>query len=68
LWLSYNFIEKLDGLQPCVKLHTLYIGNNRIKVWDEIDKLKDLPEINNVLFFGIYIIFKEANPIYDNQK
>ena len=20
LWLSYNFIEKLDGLQPCVKL------------------------------------------------
>ena len=52
LWLSYNLIEKLDGLQPCVKLHTLYIGNNRIKNWDEIDKLKDLPEIANVLFTG----------------
>ena len=52
LWLSYNFIEKLDGLQPCIKLTTLYIGNNRIKNWDEIDKLKDLPEIGNVLFVG----------------
>ncbi|CAD8139882.1 unnamed protein product [Paramecium octaurelia] len=60
LWLSYNYIERLDGLQPCVKLHTLYIGNNRIKIWDEVDKLKDLPEIANVLFVG--------NPIYENQK
>jgi dynein light chain 1 len=65
LWLSYNYIERLDGLQPCVKLHTLYIGNNRIKVWDEVDKLKDLPEIANVLFVGnIYYIV--GNPIYEN--
>lgn len=56
LWLSYNFIERLDGLQPCQKLHTLYIGNNRVKVWDEVDKLKDLSEINNVLFVGSTII------------
>jgi len=39
LWLSYNNIEKLDGLQPCQKLQVLYIGNNKIKNWDEIDKL-----------------------------
>lgn len=39
LWLSYNAIEKLDGLQPCVKLHTLFIGNNKIKSWDEVSKL-----------------------------
>ena len=31
LWLSYNQIEKLDGLQPCIKLHTLFISNNKIK-------------------------------------
>jgi dynein light chain 1 len=60
LWLSYNLIDKLDGLQPCVKLQTLYIGNNKIKNWDEIDKLKDLPEIQNVVFSN--------NPIYDSVK
>ena len=38
----------------------MFIGNNKIKNWDEIDKLKDLPEIANVLFVG--------NPIYDNVK
>jgi len=47
----------LDGLQPCLKLETLYIGNNKIKIWDEVDKLKDLEKIENVLFAG--------NPIYD---
>ena len=47
-------------MQPCVKLTTLFISNNRIKNWDEIDKLKDLPEIANVLFIG--------NPIYELNK
>ena len=57
LWLSYNLIEKLDNLQSCQKLQTLYISNNKIKNWEEIDKLKDLAEIGNVLFVG--------NPIYE---
>jgi len=60
LWLSYNLIEKLDGLNNCSVLQTLFIGNNRIKNWEEIDKLKDLPELENVLFYG--------NPIYDGVK
>eukprot|EP00743_Colponemidia_sp_Colp-15_P001110 GILK01001222.1.p1 GENE.GILK01001222.1~~GILK01001222.1.p1 ORF type:complete len:209 (-),score=26.65 GILK01001222.1:154-744(-) len=49
LWISYNQIEKLDGLQPCVRLTTLFISNNKIKNWDEISKLALLPELNNVL-------------------
>ena len=60
LWLSYNSIEKLDNLQSCVKLHTLFISNNKIKSWDEIDKLKELPEISNVNFL--------SNPIYDGLQ
>ena len=60
LWLSYNIIEKLDGLQPCIKLHTLYISNNKIKVWDEIGKLSSLPEIKNVLLLG--------NPVYGDKS
>ena len=56
LWLSYNLVEKLDGLQPCIKLHTLFIGNNKIKSWDEVGKLQQLPEIKTVLLWG--------NPVY----
>ena len=39
LWLSYNQIEKLEGLNPCIKLHTFLCSNNRIKNWDEVAKL-----------------------------
>ena len=39
LWVSYNQIEKLEGLTPCIKLHTFYASNNKIKSWDEIAKL-----------------------------
>ena len=60
LWISYNIIEKLDGLQPCVKLHTLFISNNKIKVWDEVAKLSNSPELKNLLILG--------NPIYDEAE
>ena len=59
LWLSYNQIEKLDGLQPCVKLSVLYMSNNKIKAWDELGKVAQLPEIKTVLFVG--------NPIYGEK-
>ena len=52
LWLSYNNIEKLDGLQPCLKLHTLFLSNNKIRSWDEVGKLSQLPEIKNLLLVG----------------
>jgi dynein light chain 1, axonemal len=45
LWLSYNLIEKLDGFQPCTKLEVLYLGNNKIKSWDEVSKLVMLSRI-----------------------
>nr|PUA87967.1 putative dynein light chain [Toxoplasma gondii TgCATBr9] len=57
LWLSYNQIERLDGLQPCVKLEVLYMSNNRVKGWEEVEKLAALPTIVNVLFKG--------NPFYE---
>merc|ERR1712232_1135116 len=57
LWLSYNSISTLDGLQPCSKLHTLFMSNNKIKDWAEVAKLQGLPELANVLFVG--------NPIYE---
>ncbi len=60
LWISYNQIEKLDGLQPCVKLSVLFMSNNKIKTFDEISKIAQLPEIKNVLFIG--------NPCYGDKS
>lgn len=42
LWISYNQIEKLDGIQGCVRLHTLFISNNKIKNWEEVNRLIQL--------------------------
>ncbi len=39
LWVSYNQISTLDGLGACSNLTTLYISNNLIKAWNELDKL-----------------------------
>jgi len=30
----------------------LYASNNKIKDWDEIDKLKELPELQQLLLLG----------------
>ena len=61
LWISYNLIEKLDGLQPCIKLHTLFLSNNKITKWEEVAKLSQLTELKTILLVG--------NPIYgENTK
>lgn len=45
LWLSYNQIEKLDGLGEMKQLEVLYVSNNKIQNIDEVSKLKDLPKV-----------------------
>merc|ERR1719191_125546 len=57
LWISYNSISTLDGLQPCTKLTTLFMSNNKIKDWSELAKLQANPELINILLVG--------NPIYE---
>ena len=39
LWISYNLVDRLEGLTPCIKLHTFLASNNKIKSWDEVGKL-----------------------------
>ena len=60
LWLSYNLIDKLDGLSNLRVLVTLYIGNNKIKQWEEVEKLAHLPELRNVMLYG--------NPVYGDKN
>jgi dynein light chain 1 len=39
LWLSYNQIERLNGIECCKKLKVLYASNNKIKGWDGVQSL-----------------------------
>ena len=53
LWISYNLIEKLDGLSPhCSGLTVLYIAHNKVKDINELDKIKELPNLANCVFLG----------------
>lgn len=57
LWISYNQISSLDGLACLTNLTTLYCGNNQIKSFAELDKLKANEQLRDVLFTG--------NPFYN---
>lgn len=52
LWLSYNLVEKLNGLDKLQELKVLYMSNNKIGSWSEIEKLKQNPNLVDVLFLG----------------
>ncbi|CBH17522.1 dynein light chain, putative [Trypanosoma equiperdum] len=59
LWLSYNKIDKLTGLDKLKSLKVLYMSNNLISSWTEIDRLANqCPELIEVLF--------KNNPIHNN--
>lgn len=44
LWISYNYVEKLKGINVLTKLKTLYISNNSVKDWNEFNKLVRQPQ------------------------
>lgn len=61
LWISYNFIDKLSGLDKLKNLRTLYMSNNQISSWAEIDRLANqCPDLTDVLFYG--------NPFHLNSQ
>lgn len=58
LWLSYNNVEKLSGLENCTNLRVLYLSNNKISSFDELERIAHLSTLKDVLFAG--------NPIFLN--
>ena len=59
LWVSYNKIDKLTGLDKLKNLKVLYMSNNLINSWTEIDRLANqCPELTDVLFIN--------NPLYNS--
>jgi len=60
LWISYNQIEKLVGINLLKKLRVLYMSNNRVKEWAELERLTELPELEDLHFV--------ANPLEDKMS
>lgn len=52
LWLSYNLIEKLKGIQVLKRIKVLYLGNNLIKEWVEFNRLQELTTLETLVFVG----------------
>jgi len=52
LWMSYNFVEKLAGIEKLKNLRVLYMSNNVIKSWAELERLKELENLQEVLLVG----------------
>ncbi|XP_065662162.1 dynein axonemal light chain 1 isoform X2 [Hydra vulgaris] len=52
LWISYNSIEKLKGIGVLKNLKVLYMSNNQVKLWEEFQKLGELPSLVDLLFVG----------------
>ena len=61
LWISYNEIDKLDGLQALLKLEVFYVGNNNIAKVDELNKLSHLTNLVDVVFKGNIFAIQDGN-------
>ncbi len=59
LWLSYNECRDVDGALCCRRLKVLYLAHNKIKEWSEIEKLRSLEQLEDILLLG--------NPIYSEE-
>ena len=60
IWISYNLIESLSGLDKAKGLKKLFMSNNKVSKWTEIEKLQANPNLEEVLFFG--------NPFVDEDN
>lgn len=59
LWLSYNLIDKLKGINTLKKLRVLYMSNNLVRDWVEFNRLQEVTTLEDLLFVG--------NPICENM-
>jgi len=58
LWISYNLIDKLTNIEKLTKLRVLYMSNNKIASFGEIEKLASIETLEDILFVG--------NPIFES--
>jgi len=58
LWISYNSISSLSGIEKLKSLKVLYMGNNKIGDIKEVQRLAELPDLEELVLFG--------NPVHMN--
>lgn len=70
LWISYNNIDKLHGIEEMHRLQVLYMSNNKIAEWEEIDRLRGLMYLTDVLFVGnpLQIRYKKKNMLGEYER
>lgn len=70
LWVSYNLIDKLKGVESLKRLKVLYIGNNSIREWGEFNKLQAVTTLEDLLFAGNPLVesIDEAAYVREVQK
>merc|ERR1711977_464808 len=59
LWISYNSISSLGGIEKLKCLKILFVGNNKIADEKEVQRLCELPELEELVLFG--------NPFHQNM-
>ncbi|KAG8467371.1 hypothetical protein KFE25_000687 [Diacronema lutheri] len=52
LWISYNNIVALNGIEKLQNLEVLYMSNNKVHDIKEIERLQSLPKLTELLFHG----------------
>lgn len=60
LWMSYNLVEKLAGVEKLSNLRVLYLGNNKVRDWAEVERLAALDKLEDLLLRGC--------PLYDDAS
>merc|ERR1711988_704993 len=59
LWISYNAISSLAGVEKLKCLKVLYVGNNKLGDIKELQRLVELPDLEELVLFG--------NPYHQNM-
>lgn len=60
LWMSYNLVEKLHPLVALKKLRVICLGNNMISNWSEVERLADLPNLEELVLINNPLMTKHA--------
>lgn len=52
LWMSYNLVERLAGVEKLSNIRVLYLGNNKVRDWAEVERLAALEKLEDLLLRG----------------
>jgi dynein light chain 1 len=52
LWISYNNLVGLNGIEKLQNLEVLYMSNNKVHDIKEVERLQMLPKLTDFLFHG----------------